>query len=46
MVRGAEYRSMLNGECGEVGIGCQVATGAQRKQKVAQRLGVAGAGMD
>ena len=37
---------MLEGECGEVSIGCQVAAGAQRKQEVAQHLSVAGAWMD
>jgi hypothetical protein len=46
MVRRTQFRSMLEGECGEVGIGCQVAAGAQRKQEVAQHLSVARAWMD
>jgi hypothetical protein len=46
MVRGTEFRAMLERECGEVSIGCQVATSAQRNQKLAQHPGVAGAGLD
>jgi len=46
VVEGTEFRPVLEGKCGEVSIGCEVATGTQRKQEVAQHLSVARARMD